>query len=280
MRIPHIQLLFVLTLALLCSSCRSHRYSAKDPGSARPELARFEQTVQNNFAYEALQSKVKYQMGSTSLSGKLCLESGQRLCLQVNAPLIGFEIARVEASQEQVLLVDKYDKLFSVLQLSGLYQLEEISGHEMEALECLMLGRIFIPGKGQAERSDFARLSWSTEQLPDGSLGLSQGLYEGKGFTLLYSINEYGRLLSTRLTVGAKSAIWQYAGYHELAKSRFVPGQETITATNESQDSFTATLTLNNPELGESTWRDFEPSSSYRQVTAEELLEIIKKLGK
>lgn len=275
-----LKLLTLCCLALLLTGCRSHKYSVKDLTGPNPEQARFESVVQNGFDYEALQSKVKYSMGSTSLNGKMCLESGKRLCLQVNAPLLGFEIARVEATQEQVLLVDKYDKVYCVLKLSDLYQLDEISGHELEALECLMLGRIYIPGKGQAKSRDFKSLTWTTVLLADGAQGQSEGRYQGKDYSLCYAIDAKGQLVSTRLTVGQKSALWEYSNYQEIEKNKFVPTRENITATDAEKESFAAGLTLNNPELGESSWRDFEASDSYRQVSAQELLEIVKKMAK
>lgn len=275
-----IKILFACCLTLLLTGCRSHRYTVKDLTGPHPEKARFEQVVNNSFDYEALLSKAKFSLGGTSLNGKFCLESGKRLCLQVNAPLLGFEVARVEASQEKVLLVDKYDKVYSILNLSELYQIEEISGHEMEALECLMLGRIYLPGKGQAQSRDFNSLAWNTLLLPDGSQGQSEGLYQGKNYSLLYAIDEKGQLASTQLTIGGKSVRWEYADYQQLDKNKMVPTRETITATDQEQKSISAGLSLTSPELNESNWRDFEPSNSYRQITPGELLEIIKKLTK
>lgn len=275
-----IKLLIFLCLALALTGCRSHKFGVKDLTGPTIEQARFESVVQNSFEYNALQSKVKYSLGSTSVSGKLCLESSNRLCLLVNAPLLGFEIARVEATQEQVLLVDKFDKVYSVLNLADLYHLDEISGHEMEVLECIMLGRIYIPGKGVATRRDFKSLTWSTPTLPDGTKGQSEGLYLGQNFSLLYAINAQGQLVSTRLTVGNKTALWEYADYRQVEKGKLVPTQEIVTATNAEQETVSAALTLTSPELGESSWRDFEPTGSYRQVTGHELMEIVKKMIK
>lgn len=279
-RYNFVKTVLLTAMVALLTSCHSHKYSVKDLTGAHPEKARFESVVDNSFGYEALQSKVKYQMGGSSLNGKLCLESGKRLCLLVNAPIVGFEVARVEASQQQVLLVDKLDKVYSQLQLADLYQIEDISGHEMEVLECIMLGRIYIPGKGQASSRDFASLAWSTAQLADGTQGTTQGVYQGKNYSLTYVIDSKGLLQSTSLKMGDKQAQWLYDGYQEVAKGRFVPTRETIIVSTGSGEPISAGLVLNAPEIGESTWRDFEVTSSYREVTASELLDIIKKMAK
>ena len=272
--------LLALAFVFLLTSCHTSRKVVGSQTGGKSAQACFESVVAGTFKYEALQSKVKYSLGSSSLSGKLCLESGQRLCLQVNAPIVGFEVARVEASQDSVLLVDKYDKLYTVLHLADLYQIAEISGGEMEALECIMLGRIYIPGKGQATNRDFKSLIWSTPTQSDGTPGNVEGRYQGKDFTLCYTIDGSGLLVSTQLIVGGKSALWEYASYTDAGKGRMIPTRETITATNADQQSIQATLVLNNPELGESSWRDFEPTASYRQVNLDELTGTIKQLVK
>jgi len=278
--IKYISLAFISAFALVFTSCHTTRVTTVTLTGPHPEKARFESVVQNNYKYEALQSKVKYSMGKTSLNGKMCLESGNRLCLQVNAPLIGFEVARVEASQDSVLLVDKYDKMYSILSLANLYNIKDISGHEMEALECIMLGRIYIPGRGQASSRDYNKLTWSTPMLADGKQGYSEGLYKGDDYSILYSIDENGRLVSTLLAVGAKTARWEYSDYQEIEEGLWLPTQEFITATNADNKEISAGLKLTNPSLGESNWRDFTPTDSYNKVTVKELGNRIKSLAK
>lgn len=278
--IKHISLAAFAAVALIFTSCHTTKVTTATLTGANPEKARFESVIQNNYEYEALQSKVKYSMGKTSLNGKMCLESGKRLCMQVNAPIIGFEVARVEATQDTVLIVDKYDKMYTVLSLSNLYDIKDIKGHEMEALECIMLGRIYIPGKGQATSKDYNKLSWTTPKLNDGTQGYSEGLYKGKDYSILYSIDENGRLVSTLLAVGAKTARWEYSGYEEVEEGQWVPTQEFITATNAQNKEISVGLKLTNPSLGESTWRDFSPSDSYSKVTIKEIGNRIKSVAK
>jgi len=278
--IKHICIAALAAFAFVLTSCHTPKVVTGTLTGAHPEKARFESVVGNNYKYDALQSKVKYSLGKTSLNGKMCLESGHRLCLQVNAPLIGFEVARIEASQKSVLLVDKYDKIYSIVDLANLYDIKDINGHEMEALECLMLGRIYIPGKGQATSKDYSKFTWTTPMLADGKQGYSEGLYKGKDYSILYAIDENGRLVSTLLAVGAKTARWEYSDYEEVEDGQWVPTQEYITITNAENKEISAGLRLTNPSLGESTWRDFEPSDSYNKVPIKEIGNRIKSLTK
>ncbi len=268
---------FLLIIVTLLSACSTKKKVIGSLTGPNPERARFEAVVANNFKYEALQSKVKLSMGSSSLSGKICLESGKRLCLLVNAPLLGFEVARIEATADSAILVDKFDKVYTVVPLGELTKMEALAGREMEALECLMLGRIFIPGKGLATSKDYGLLTWST---PAGEDPLSTGVYKGQNYELAYAINSSGQLTSTSLTMAdGKTAVWQYPSYQEVAKKN-LPVSELIKATNSDQKELQAGISFSNPTVGESTWRDFEPNASFRRVTLQELGEILKKITK
>lgn len=267
-------------VAFLLTSCHSSRRLAASLDGPNPEQARYESVVRNQFSYDALQSKSRYSLGSMSLGGRLCLESGKRLCLLANAPLLGFEIARIEASQESVLIVDKYDKMYSMEHPADLYHLDELSGHELEVLECLFLGRIYIPGHGPATSRDYKLLNWTTPKTADGKNGNSVGVYTASNYSLRYDIDASGRLVSTMFLLGQRSILLEYAGYSQVGKAQWVPTVETITATDGAGQQLKATITLSGPEVGESTWRDFEPSSSYRQVPLSELVNTVKSMMK
>lgn len=269
----------IMMLIVLMTSCKSTKNFTKDLNGPNPERARFESVVANHYKYEALQSKVKLSMGKSSLNGRICIESGKRFCLLANAPLLGFEVARIEATRDSVLLVDKFDKIYTVITLGELTKMEALEGHEMEALEALMLGRIFIPGKGQATSKDYESLKWSTPVTTDAVSSISTGVYKGKNYELAYTINAQGQLMQTSLTTSdGKKAVWQYTSFQEVDHKN-VATAENIIATNAEKKELRAGISFSNPTLGESTWRDFEPTDSYRRVTLEELGEVLKKLA-
>ena len=91
---------------------------------------------------------------------------------------------------------------------------------------------------------------------------------------------ENGRLVSTLLAVGGKTARWEYSDYQEVEQGQWVPTQEFITITNADNKEISAGLKLTNPSFGESTWRDFEPNDSYNKVSIKDIGNRIKSLTK
>ena len=270
-------ILVAIAAVLLMSSCHSLRRTS-GKGGAETEQVRFETAVNNAYKYEALQSKVKLTLGKTTLNGKMSLESGKRFAMQINAPLLGFELGRIEATAQSVLIVDKFDKLYSEVTLSDLTKADAVAGHEMEAVECLMLGRIFIPSVGQASAKDFSRLAWSTPAKADGTAGNSLGVYEGRNYRLVYELDSNGRVVSTTLSMAdGKEAQWQYGNYTEVASQKWVATTESIQALYSEGKSLKASFSMNNPALEENTWKEFTPTSSFRRVTVGEMVEVLKQ---
>lgn len=277
--IKHSLWMMAMAIMMVLTSCHTTKKVTGSLTGPNPEKARFEAVVKSNYKYDALQSKVKLSMGKAGLNGKMCLESGKRFALSANAPLLGFEIGRIEATPDSVVLVDKYDKLYCVVSLAEVTKIKALAGHEMEALECLMLGRIFIPGVGVATAKDYSRLAWNTPLLADGSQGNSQATFDGGDYRLVYSIDSNGQLVSTSLWMpDGKNATWKYSGYQEVEKQKVVSCNEEIHATDDKGKTLSAGLTISNPSFGESSWKAFEPTSSYRKVTLKELGEVLKKL--
>lgn len=270
--------LMVVMAALLFASCHSTKKVTGTVNDSAPEKTRYEAVVNNYYKYDALQSKVKLSLGSNSLNGKFCLESGKRLGLSANAPLLGFELGRIEATADSVVIVYKLEKLYCVVSLSELTKIKGLKGHEMEALECLILGRIFIPGVGKATVKDFDRLVWSSVTNANGTMGNSMGIFDGGNYQLTYEINGNAQLVSTSLQLpDGKTATWNYNGYQEVEKQKSVAETEDIRVIS-GKNGVNARMTMTNPSFGKSEWKAFDPSSSYRKVSIEELYDMLKKL--
>ena len=261
-------------MALTLVGCRSSRQVAG--GLDRKELSaareRYEAVIGRNFDYEFLQAKVKYALdGGKALSGKLNIEHGQRICMTVT--VLGIEVARVEANRETVTVVDKYDKVYAtttVADAAARLGLEDEA--RLEAVEALLLGRMFVPGNGLAGKKDFDKLTWYP--MENNEL---QADYMADKYQLSYVIDADNRVVATQVNVPEKKAsfVWEYAAPVEVANGS-MPSPETLPATGAKP--LAAQLTLSNPSVGKRSWTSFEPSANYRQVTFAELIEIIKNL--
>lgn len=269
----YIYIALVMAVSML-TSCKSKKGLTSNSLDQQTEQALFANVVNNNFEYEAVQSKVKIGMGKVSLNGKFCLESGKMFGVIINAPLIGFELGRIEASDKEILLIDKFDKAYCSVTLADMNMPQALVGHEAEAFECLILGRLYLPGKGQASMKDFNSFSWKMDSV-------AVATYKDPDYTLTYRFGNNGMIAATKLTsTDNKWVEWNYSNYIEVEKGKVMPLNHNIEICDEEGDKSTFMLIINNPTLGESTWRPIKNITSYKKVTITELGETLRKHAK
>lgn len=240
----------------------------------KTEQSLFANVINNNFEFDAVQSKVKLGMGKVSLNGKFCLESGKMFGVIINAPLIGFELGRVEASDKQILLIDKFDKVYCNITLADMNMPQALVGHETEAFECLIMGRIYLPGKGMATMKDFNTFKWTMDST-------AVATYQDKDYSLSYRFGNDGMLAATKLTSSDNKWVeWNYGNYVEVHKGKFMPTSHNIEISDEEGGTASFMLIINNPTMGESTWKPIKNIATYKEVSITELGETLKKHAK
>lgn len=269
----YLYIALLITISML-TSCKSKRGITESSLNQKTEQALFANVLNNNFEFDAVQSKVKLGIGKTSLNGKFCLESGKMFGVIINAPLIGFELGRVEATDKQILLIDKFDKVYCNITLADMNMPQALVGHEAEAFECLIMGRIYLPGKGMATMKDFSSFKWKMDSV-------AVATYKDTDYKLSYRFGDNGMLAATKLMSNDNKWVeWNYSNYTEIEKGKFMPLSHNIEICDEKGDKSSFMLIINNPTIGESTWRPIKNIATYKEVSITELGETLKKHAK
>lgn len=276
------KIFFLLSIAVLLSSCTSKK-KIVDPAlnsDAQAALAmesavqkgRFEEALGKSSDFNLLQLRTKYSLGDKSLSGRLNVEKGKRLCMTVT--VLGIEVARVEADAKSVVIVDKFDKLYTELSIEEFASQFGLKDEmQYDALECLLLGRMFIPGTGEARLKDFNKLDWTIDN------GMLIGEMSKQKYSLSYVVGEDNRLSKTIVSAqkgGAEASIsCSYSGYQSVEDGELASSE---TFALKAQDmNIKADLTLSSPIVGKA-WISFVPSASYKKVSLQDIVTAIKNL--
>ena len=272
---PFVLVSLMLLLASGCSS-RKRMMEYADPTSTRAVQEQYGAAIQNAFIFSRLQSKVKFTLGGQSLSGRLNVEQGKRFRLIVNAPLLGFEVGRIEVDRDSITLVNKVDKTYAVESLTKV-RIDGTKHLDVDLLSCLFLGRVYIPGRGEARVGDYKRLEWSRQD--DGDI---RGDYAGETFELSYWVNSRGEVRQLQVANGAGHAVaWSYDKYERVADG-IAPTEATVSArlNTAEQRRVEAQVTLSNINTKVDKWDPFDPEEKYRRVEPQELFNAVKKLLK
>ena len=276
--------LFAISLCavMLISSCSSKKkVTTKDTSNvvstavATTQKARFDEAIGKNGDFKLFQARTKYSLGGKSLSGRLSIEQGKRM--KLTATVLGIEVLRIDINNSQVTIVDKFDKLYTILSIDEFAAKLGLQAEmRYDAIESLFLGRMFVPGKGIAKSNDFKNLNWDI--LPTGDM---TGEYKKDKYTLRYALDSNNNLSVTavRLADGDKNMAisYEYADHQTFGNMQY-PGTATINVNGAGTD-ISAKMTMSNPTEPKD-WTPFSPNAEYRQVSISELFTAIKNLGK
>lgn len=263
-------LVLMVVLMVSCGSSRKMRNSGDGESNAK---ARYETMLKSEFDFDCLQSKVRYSLGDKSLNGKLYVEHGKRLCMTMT--VLGIEVARFEANRDSVTFVAKFNKQYASLPLGEMVSklgLQEDAGFEV--FETLILGRVYVPGKGFAKDGDYKRFAWSS--LPDQTVA---GQYSGERYELTYVIGPENQLSSTGVAVTSNqlTSVITYTARQVVGKTGSLPSVETLDIKGKGL-SLSLGLNIDAPSLGTKGWTSFEASGKYEKVPFLQLVESIQKM--
>ncbi len=267
----------LLFLALLLVGCRStsrlEKSTEEKPktGMTAEEHAEYfvKKVAANAQTAPTLTSRIKMNINAAgqdvSVSGSLRMKRDD--VVQLSLTFLGMEVARMEFSPQEVLLIDRFNKQYVRATYADVSFLRQ-AGLDFYTLQALFWNELFVPGQ---------------KRLP---LGRNFRASESGKYTLLTLSEapklEYAFLCATptaridRLTVQSKNMgeagkfEWRYADYETVSGKAF-PTKMSCKVTGLGKD---AGFSLSLSKIGHST--DWEPhtqvSSKYTRRNADELL--------
>ena len=189
--------------------------------------------------------------------------------IQLSVPLFGFEMFRIELSNDSIKILDRMNKRFVA---DNYHQLKNEMGIDVnfQNLQALLTNRIFIPGENSISANHYRwfRIIKKSAQTAEFQL-------EGKsGTTYTFIADGDERLLSTRIEndLENQKLTWDYNNFQTVNNQLF-PMQMTARLTSGVQALGTTTLTFAPPEINNPLTFDFTVPSGYKRVGLEQLIQ-------
>ena len=150
-----VYLIALLGLALLSlGSCRSSKSAAGHKESTtgqstEKDLRAYLGNICSQYGdWTDVSMPVKIELQAPkrfSVSGKASMVRGKSLDFSLR--FLGMEVASLKADRDSVYVLYKLEKIAFA---ESIARISEAYGFDLEDLQCLLLGRMFVPGKGQA----------------------------------------------------------------------------------------------------------------------------------
>lgn len=210
--------------------------------------------------------------GNTKVNATLRIRRGEVIRLSV-APLLGIEVARMDITPDNVLLIDRLNKRYvkvSFAELSNLAHAEL----NFDILQSLFMNELFLPGKAQLTTSDVTKFKIVSEG-NQAVLEAKQGKYLSYRFVTAAA---NGLLENTRIGIkGTTYALnWMYGSFERLDGKVF-PQHMFITAGDDAKQMFSLDMKLSRLSVSDNWNAKTDLSSKYKEIGLEELIKQLLK---
>lgn len=257
--------------------------TGKEAADTRSEAVRklsFVQKVSDNQLYQKnIVGKLSFTLQSgdkdITVPGQLHMRKDEVIRLQLQMPLLGSEVGRLEFTPDYVLVVDRIHKEYIKADYNQLDFLRD-NGLSFYSLQSLFWNQLLLPGTKKVSESDLKKFDVT---LDETAKNLPVKLQSGH-MTYTWTANRTsGQIVRALVSYvsgqhGTSTLDWTYAGFMALGSKQFPAKQAfsfTTTATRK-QRSVTVTLDMSKVTT-DSNWEALtQVSSKYKKVAPEDVL--------
>lgn len=237
--------------------------------------------VYDNEAYQRnIVSKITFDLhtshNNVSLPGQLRMRKDEVIRIQLQIPLLGSEVGRLEFTPTEVLIVDRLHKQYvraSYDEVSFLAQ----NGITFYTLQALFWNKLALPGQKSVGYTDLEKFTVDTAA--DGETATPITLKDGKMSYEWLASQETGLISQASVTYesgshGSSTLRWTYDDFQAFGSKKF-PYTQTLnisTAATGKQKNIAATFSLGSLSTDDNWEATTTLSSSYTQVSVDEVL--------
>lgn len=254
--------------------------------NAAASQLKFVQKVSDNQLYQKnIVASMTFTLNSgnndISVPGQLRLRKDQVIRLQLQLPVIGSEVGRLEFTPSYVLVIDRIHKQYIKADYRQLDFLRD-NGLNFYSLQALFWNQLLLPGAQKVGESDLKKFAVDLTSEGDAwpiSLKKDDISYQWT------AEKATGRILKALITYASKqngksTLTWNYSDFRKMGSKMFPANQSFSFVTNATKKHHSATVTLELNKLSnDDNWEaQTTVPGKYQQMDAEEVLKKLLSL--
>ncbi len=262
------------------------RQEVKGVQTERVQKLAFVQKVSDNQVYAknitgSMNFTIRMGEKKISVDGALRMRKDDVIRLQLYAPILGFEIGRLEFTPDYVLIIDRYHKQYIKADYNQVDFLQK-QGITFYSLQALFWNQLLLPGAKQVKESDLrkfdANLAVEGDEVP---VTLKNG-----DMTYVWTSNRTtGRIDKADVKYvssqhGTSGVHIRYGDFRPVGVKMFPALLDMTLTTNATRQKQEVNMVIKMNEVKtDDNWESrSEISSKYKQVSAEDVLNKIMSL--
>ena len=270
-----VEISFWCLLLALVTSCRSSKMSTSSGLESLSEMKYLEEVIEKAPSFDTFSSKVKLNVNlngkDMSVNGTLKMKKDDLIQLSI-VPLLGIEVARLEITKDNVLIIDRMNKQYVSAPVSMLKFLAN-ADVDFYTLQSLFFNELFLPGSKAVEPKDIK--AFSVEKT-DNEMFVRVKKSGSIGYCFKLDANA-GQLTNTEISSRTNYRLnWKYADFKPLASKNF-PTYMGVSFEGAGKP-LKAEFSFSKMETGKNAPSRTVISDKYKQIDTDELLKQLLNL--
>jgi hypothetical protein len=264
-------------LAIFASSCRTSRQIQPIALTKQTMEERVELIMNQAFPYKTISSNLRFGVkqginhGNMTTDAQLRIIKDEMIQLSLRIPILGTEAARVNISPDQILIIDRMNKMYFAESMENLKKYFPFD-FDYYSVQALFTDRLFIAGKQDVTTNDYASFNYREDEF-------SALLNRQDSHEIVYDFtSDYShRILKTEVYKTDKSVNmnWNYADFGRASNNRLFPMKMSMALTVPN-DLISMNLNFSNVDIDAAFELKMDIPSKYRQIDINQVIKLIQ----
>jgi hypothetical protein len=262
---------------MFASSCRTSRQIQPIALTGQTMEKRVESIVNQSFPYRTLSSNLRFGVkpgmnrGNTTTDAQLKIIKDRMIQLSLRIPILGTEAARINISPDQILIIDRLNKMYFAESMENLKKHFPFD-FDYYSIQSLFTNRLFIAGKQEVTPNDYSSFDYWEDEF-SAVLTQQDSREIVYGFTSDYS----HRILKTEVYKNNKSVNmnWNYADFGLTSDNRLFPMKMSMTLIIPN-DLISMNLNFFNVDIDTAFELKMDIPSKYKQIDINRVIQLIQ----
>ncbi|MDR0733509.1 MAG: DUF4292 domain-containing protein [Dysgonamonadaceae bacterium] len=233
--------------------------------------------LSRSIAYKTISANLRFgvKLGanrkSITTDAQLRIVKDDMIQLSLRIPIVGTEAARINISPEQILIIDRINKVYFTETTDSLKKYFPF-GFDFYAIRSLLTNQLFIAGKREVAPEDYAAFDCRKEEF-----SVSFSRQDGRGTVYGFMSDTIHRILKTEIYNIDKMADihWDYADFKQMSDNSLFPMKMNMTLTLP-ENEITMDLKFSAVHIDDAFELKTDIPSKYKPIDINQIINLIR----
>jgi hypothetical protein len=273
----YIALVLFLGIVIFVSSCKTIRKNQQIALTTHTVEERVGMIQGQSLSYKTFSAYLRFSIkpgmnhGNMTTDAQLRIIKNEMIQLSLRIPVLGTEAARINISPEQVIIIDRINKMYFAESMENLKECFPFD-FDFYSLQSLFTNRLFIAGKQELTLDDYTSFNYLEDEF---SAILNQK--DSRGIIYNFTSDYSHQILKTEICKSNKDVDmnWDYSDFGRTSNNRLFPMKMKMILAIHN-DLISMNLNFSSVDIDTSFKLKVDIPQKYKQIDLNQAIKLIQ----